>query len=273
MASSSTCNRPTASTTANHKKVSLLLPALLWIVLSCTASVAQSLEVRRPLFQYPSRALVPGIRNVVKNVVVTTTNEGQQVLETKTRQAVDLLRGGNEKAQSLLKRHPFASAVTITTCNAVVADLLTQLVLEAGKAPFNLQRTILFGVFGFLYQGIFQYTLVNCVWERLFPGTSKKAVISKICAMNLISDPFLFLPVFYVFKQFLADGGVPSWSIFKAAFMTYKTNAFVDLRNSWMTWFPGHAVTYGVMPAHKRIPWMAFLSLFYMIVLSVTRGG
>jgi hypothetical protein len=107
--------------------------------------------------------------------------------------------------------------------------------------------------------------------------------------MNLLSDPFLFLPVFYTFKQFssglvtaaadgTASGGLTgvvgaTSSIVKAAITTYKTNAFVDLRNSWMVWFPGHAVTYGLMPSHKRIPWMAFLSLFYMIILSLTRGG
>jgi hypothetical protein len=120
---------------------------------------------------------------------------------------------------------------------------------------------------------------VNNVWEKLFPGKSRKAVFQKICAMNLLSDPFLFLPVFYVFKQLLIVLTTPSEgvssisSIVHAAIQTYKANAVADLRNSWLVWFPGHAITYGVMPKHKRLPWMSFLGLFYMIVLSLTRGG
>ena len=37
--------------------------------------------------------------------------------------------------------------------------------------------------------------------------------------------------------------------------------------------FPGHAVTYGVMPLHMRMPWIASLSFGYLSVLSFTRGG
>ena len=32
-------------------------------------------------------------------------------------------------------------------------------------------------------------------------------------------------------------------------------------------------VPYAVMAPHRRIPWMAFLSFFYMCILSFTRGG
>lgn len=247
-----------------------VLQSLLLLFFSCTA---QSLEVRRSIFttQAPPVRILSSSSHYVATTIQTTHQEVWK--HSTTQRVIEALRGGNAKAQSFLQNHPFAAAISITTCNAVVADLMTQLVLNSSKAPYQLSRTLLFAAFGFLYQGVVQYTLVNNVWEKLFPGTSTNNVVKKICAMNLISDPFLFLPVFYVFKQFLADGGNMSLGIIKAAISTYKANALVDLRNSWMVWFPGHAVTYGVMPQHKRIPWMAFLSLFYMIVLSLTRGG
>ncbi|CAB9523532.1 Mpv17 / PMP22 family [Seminavis robusta] len=176
------------------------------------------------------------------------------------------------KGDSFLKRHPFSSAVAITTVNAILADLLTQLVFEGTTNPWNPKRTLVFGAFGFLYQGMVQYAIVNLVWEKVFPGTSKRAVVSKICAMNLFSDPLFFMPTFYIFQEAMTTGTV-GWATVKAALLAYKGNCFMDWRNSWMVWFPGHAVTYGVMPTHKRIPWMAFLSFFYMCVLSITRGG
>lgn len=117
-----------------------------------------------------------------------------------------------------------------------------------------------------------QYFIVNMLWEKRFPGTKPKAVIAKICGMNLLSDPLVFMPTFYIFKQVMSQGGLGLATV-KAALMAYKTNCLIDWRNSWMVWFPGHAVTYGVMKPHQRIPWMAFLSFFYMCVLSITRGG
>jgi len=185
-----------------------------------------------------------------------------------------LLSGGDggaleEKKPSLLERHPFGSAVVITSVNAVAADLLTQLVFEKGL--WNPKRSLLFGAFGFLFQGMAQYAIVNLGWARIFPGNSKRAVVSKVCGMNLLSDPMLFFPLFYIFKETLQGGF--AFATVKAALMSYKANCFMDWRNSWCVWFPGHAVTYGVMPLHARIPWMAFLSFFYMCVLSLTRGA
>jgi len=198
----------------------------------------------------------------------------QRQLQLKKMQQI---RGG-----SFLKRHPLFSAVCITTCNAICADIVTQLVFEKA-ASLNVARTTVFGVFGCLYQGLVQYAIVNGVWENVFPGSSKRNIVAKICAMNLLSDPLFFMPTFYIFKEIMVtatsttapSAAAAAWSvgaIVKTALLNYKANCLVDWRNSWMVWFPGHAVTYGVMPQHKRIPWMAFLSFFYMCVLSLTRG-
>jgi Mpv17 / PMP22 family len=233
------------------------------------------------------RELQAGTSSALSSTVIGT----KDLVERKTRKVVDSVRGGNIKAQNFLQDHPFASAVIITTVNAVCADLMTQLVLErsAGAVVWNWQRTALFGAFGFFFQGFCQYAIVNWGWEKLFPGTSTRAVASKVCGMNLVSDPLFFFPAFYLFKQILVwqsgasaatatvvegTGRLAALTSFvSSALSSYHQNAWSDWKNSWMVWFPGHAVTYGVMPKHKRIPWMAFLSFFYMCVLSLTRGG
>ena len=194
---------------------------------------------------------------------------------TTTRAFVTRHRGGgkdqdDQKAESFLKRHPFASAITITTCNAVAADIFTQLIVQSKPMKeWDVQRTFLLGAFGMLFQGCAQYTVVNVVWERLCPGTSPKSVIAKILGMNLLSDPLLFFPCFYIFQTFLEQRQLAVG----AAMERYGQNCWSDWKNSWMVWFPGHGITYGVMPPHRRIPWMAFLSFFYMCILSFTRGG
>lgn len=189
-------------------------------------------------------------------------------------------RGGGPGPGGLLKRHPFASAVAITTCNAVLADLLTQFLIEprTDTWAWNRARTTLFAAFGFSFQGCAQYCVVNLGWERAFPGTKGKAVLSKMCGMNFVSDPLLFFPTFYAFKEVLNAGGLAAAAAAPAgtlrlAMRAYGGNCWQDWRNSWLVWFPGHAVTYGLMRPHQRIPWMAFLSFFYMCVLSITRGA
>jgi len=182
--------------------------------------------------------------------------------------------GGEEEehqagSSSFLQKHPFWSACAITTANSFAADLLTQRVFESG--PWNPKRSAVFAAFGFLYQGMAQYAIVNLGWERAFPGTKPKAVLSKICGMNFLSDPILFMPSFYIFKEVMTRG--IGMATVRAALAGYKANCLSDWRNSWLVWFPGHAITYGVMKPHQRIPWMAFLSFFYMCILSLTRGG
>lgn len=140
-----------------------------------------------------------------------------------------VLQDNQKSEESFLKRHPFASAVAITTCNAVAADLFTQLIVQSKPIKdFDMQRTILLGAFGLLFQGCAQYTVVNVVWERLFPGTSPKSVVAKILGMNLLSDPLLFFPCFYIFQTFLEHRRLA----IGAAMERYAQNYWTDWKNS-----------------------------------------
>jgi Mpv17 / PMP22 family len=250
-------------------KLQILLSALM--LLACS-SEAFSRDFARPTVHLPPQR-IPTTRLEQASVAVPVdvyNNDDDNRPNVFQRVAESLPRGGTTTEGSFLQRHPFVSAFSITTVNAVLADLLTQLVFEGN--PWNPKRSLVFGAFGLLYQGMVQYAIVNLFWEKLFPGNSRKAVVSKICGMNLLADPLFFMPTFYIFKEVMATGSLGMATV-KAALLGYKANCLLDWRNSWMVWFPGHAVTYGVMPSHKRIPWMAFLSFFYMCVLSITRGG
>ena len=239
------------------------------IVLSCCDASRSAAVAHRDLAASGSRRrrTQVGVDVIVDDDASSTT--------ISTRDFVIRHRGGgvdqdDQITESFLKRHPFASAVAITTCNAIAADLFTQLLVQSKPMKeWDVQRTVLLGAFGMLFQGCAQYTVVNVLWERLCPGTSPKSVIAKILGMNLLSDPLLFFPCFYIFQTYLEQRQLAVG----AAMERYGQNCWSDWKNSWMVWFPGHGITYGVMPPHRRIPWMAFLSFFYMCILSFTRGG
>ena len=113
-----------------------------------------------------------------------------------------------------IMRHPFKSGLTITTVKTVAADLLVQFAIE--RREWEARRTALFAAFGFFYQGAVQYVFVNILLERLFPGRSLRAVLSKIAMMNGFCDPCFFLPTFYIFKESIRSTHLPDASTVRA---------------------------------------------------------
>jgi hypothetical protein len=175
---------------------------------------------------------------------------------------------------AVAQRNPLKTSLGVTSAKACLADLFTQNKIER-REHVDPQRLATFTLFGFVYQGGIQYWMVNVLWERLFPGSGLVPAAQKILAMNLISDPVFFFPTFYTMRTVLAnphDALHSPYSVVSTALSLYKERCFEDWRNSWVIWIPGHMITYGVMPMHLRMPWVASLSFSYMCILSYTRG-
>ena len=89
-------------------------------------------------------------------------------------------------------------------------------------------------------------------------------------AANLIADPFFF-PIL------LAEGVRRRSECTRLRrcppLAKYRSNLFEDIRNSWMIWFPTHAVTYALVPIHLRMPWVACVSFGYVGLVSMMRGA
>ena len=160
---------------------------------------------------------------------------------------------------------------TFTSGKAMAADLFIQTQVEKCDRV-DRKRVLLFGSFGLFYQGMFQYWMYNKLFERLFPGTGVKNVIKKVAITNLFCDPVLFFPTFYTFREML-DRGHFEASCVTDGLTAYSRNITEDVRNSWAIWVPAHAVTYGIIPTHFRMPWIACVSFGYVGLLSYTRGS
>ena len=174
------------------------------------------------------------------------------------------------RVNEAMRRQPLLTSIVVTGAKAAAADLMIQAVVEK-RARVDERRVATFGLFGATYQGCVQYFLFNHVLEWWRPGRSVRAVALKIAATNFCLDPVLFFPVFYSLREMLATGELGAHTV-TAALAKYRENVFEDLRNSWGVWFPCHAVTYGLMPLHLRMPWVALVSFSYVGLLSFTRG-
>mmetsp|Transcript_13056 Transcript_13056/g.42563 ORF Transcript_13056/g.42563 Transcript_13056/m.42563 type:complete len:185 (-) Transcript_13056:609-1163(-) len=176
-----------------------------------------------------------------------------------------LLRGVDAFAAA----QPMWFSMFVTGTKAFSADALVQLAVEERRS-LDARRSLVFASFGALYQGGFQYVAFNYVLERFWRGTALRNVAMKVALTNAILDPCFFFPTFYSLKEALANG--PSATTVSTALSKYRANYWPDWVNSWTVWLPGHCVTYGLMPLHWRMPWVAAVSFGYVCLLSKTRG-
>jgi protein Mpv17 len=126
------------------------------------------------------------------------------------------------------------------------------------------RRTLAFLLYGGLYQGCVQYFIFNECFPRWFgSGEDVWTVATKVLFDLFALTPFLCLPFAYLFKAF-AFRYSPAEGISR-----YLEDAKRDLLvKYWIFWGPTQCITFGVMPAQWRIPFIAAMSFFWLITLS-----
>ena len=173
-----------------------------------------------------------------------------------------------------MREHPLKASIIVTAGKAGAADLMVQTAFEQ-RENLDRRRLLTFFLFGGGYQGCFQYWVFNCWFERWFPGRALWPTVQKVLAANLIADPVFFFPTFYTLKEALArpPSEALRFDTVRVALSKYYDHCLVDWRNTWGVWLPGHLVTYGLMPMHLRMTWIAAVSFGYLSLLSFTRGA
>jgi len=180
------------------------------------------------------------------------------------------------------KTMPFASAFATCGVKAAMADLVAQkrAATQAGEtdvendtiilgqmdeSPFEKRRNFAFFLYGGFYQGMAQQVIFNEVFPLIFgQGNDPLTVASKVLCDSLFVTPFLCLPVAYVVKSVIFQYS------FKEAMSRYRDDVMKNglLVKYWSLWGPVQCLTFGVVPQHLRIVWIAFVSFFWLIIFS-----
>ena len=160
----------------------------------------------------------------------------------------------------------------ITGIKTIAADLVTQTLIEKKSMnDIDWTRTTVFGAFGFLQMGCLQYYMYNKLFFQLWPGVTFKQTMKKVLVDQFIYTPFIYFPVFYTLRGFINERRVNKQTLIFAKIM-YKNNVMDDLRRFWTIWIPGMWITFQIMPMHLRLPWIAGLSFFWVMILSYYSG-
>lgn len=178
--------------------------------------------------------------------------------------------------------NPYAAGAIVAGFKAGSADILAQKrqirkfwneegvqeSVETGQRKgieFDIRRTVAFLMYGAIYQGFAQEFTYNHLYPMLFgTETTTIIVLKKVFCDMCIQTPLLTLPIAYYSKALLAK------STFKEAMAHYVD----DVKNRgllfkfWALWTPVQCLTFSVIPEHFRVSFIAFVSFFWVIILS-----
>jgi protein Mpv17 len=167
---------------------------------------------------------------------------------------------------------PLTSAFLTCGVKASAADVVAQKTQAAKDranyedvSPFQKKRNFAFLMYGGLYQGIAQEIIFNELFPILFgQGTDVLTVASKVLFDSFIVTPLVCLPVAYVVKSVIFQYSL------KEAFDRYITDITKNglLFKYWSIWGPVQCLTFGVVPQHLRIAFIAVVSFFWLIIFS-----
>ena len=183
--------------------------------------------------------------------------------------------------------YPFANNILIAATKTAAADLLAQTVI--GGTPLNeidLQRSLLFCLFGAVYLGAFQYLYQVQIFKRIFDvdkftqqSWAEKAqdkegltALAAQTALDLTVLTAVYLPAFYIFKASVFAGSLDPSVWVHTGWDNYVTNFAKDEVDLIRVWLPADLVCFSV-PLYLRLPVRHVVSFVWTAYLSFARGG
>jgi len=168
---------------------------------------------------------------------------------------------------SFYQTQPYQAAFLTCSMKASAADWVVQTRQEQEeKEELDIQRNVAFIVYGGLYQGIFQQFLYNTLFPMVFGNdVTVSSVIEQVAVDMTVLTPFLCLPVAYLVKSSMnADES------FQDGLEKYWKHVQQEglLQKYWMLWIPVQTLTFGVIPQHLRIVFIACVSFVWLMILS-----
>ena len=156
----------------------------------------------------------------------------------------------------------------------------------------DLSRNLAFLLYGGLYQGMAQQFMYSRVFPDMFGHgpLDMTALASQVAFDMAIVGPFLCLPTAYIVKSLFAPSSSTSSSETSdhdettdnttTSTLTLGLEKYMNdvtqqglLLKYWGLWTPVNFVTFGVVPPHFRVAFVATVSFFWVFVLSSVAGS
>jgi Mpv17 / PMP22 family len=190
------------------------------------------------------------------------------------------------------RTNPFAAAAIICGVKASAADYVAQrrqikkrddkksslsvqqqpVLVESNSSNNNnnnnkadLRRNFAFILYGSLYQGMAQEFIYNHLYPVWFgTGTDPTTVLVKVIFDVTLQTTLVTLPIAYLAKALIFNY---SWQVALARYTDDIQNHGLLVKYISL-WFPVNCLTFSVVPEYLRVSWIAFVSFFWLIILS-----
>jgi hypothetical protein len=223
----------------------------------------------------------------VANIDTDDTNFFIQSLQKKVT-SEDKVTGATETSENayvqFAKENPSINNIMIATVKTAGADFLAQTAF--GSEAFDVERSLLFALFGAVYLGAFQYLYQVNIFKKIFdvdkftsqswsdkmkdvPGL--KALAAQT-GLDLTVLTLVYLPTFYIFKASVFSGSMDPSVWFSSGISTYQANFSSDETDLIKVWLPADLVCFSV-PLYLRLPVRHVVSFVWTAYLSFARGG
>lgn len=207
------------------------------------------------------------------------TNTGLHVLSDPS-SSVAVASSALATLDSFWQTDPYAAAAIACGFKASAADMVAQKnppveeekkeelipALSPALSPAtDYKRNAAFLLYGSLYQGISQEFIYNHLYPVWFgSGNEIPVVLTKVAFDLLVQTTLVTLPMAYCIK-----GAIFGTNLQESLTKYWKDVQTQGLLQKYFTlWGPVQCLTFGVVPEHYRVTFIAVVSFFWLIILS-----
>lgn len=169
-----------------------------------------------------------------------------------------------------LRARPRLTNSVVSMLIATSADTVAQVVERASEGGswvgLDLRRNGALAITSAVYNGAILTTWFMAIGQAL-PRTDFRSCIAKLAATQLILQPLIYVPFFFVFHGFMLRQSLSEiWSVFESEY-------FALLIRLWSLFMPTRLVMFLFVPVRYQVLWDSSVSFFWQVVLSLFEAG
>jgi hypothetical protein len=165
---------------------------------------------------------------------------------------------------------PYMAAFLTCACKASAADLFAQKNKDPDQdTAIDVSRNLAFLAYGGIWQGLFQQFLFTALYPLLFAGNTWDSILGQVAFDTTVMGPMVCLPIVYTVKNLFRTGDLSGETVTEAL-ETYYDHVTTRglLTTYWYIWIPAQCATFGFVPPHLRVLFVAAVSFFWVTKLS-----
>eukprot|EP00984_Skeletonema_dohrnii_P008169 scaffold3003_cov104-Skeletonema_dohrnii-CCMP3373.AAC.2 len=168
------------------------------------------------------------------------------------------------------KASPLIAGFLTASTKACFADSMAQY-RDTGTTKFDIKRNLAMVLYSGTILGLCCAVMYNQVFPIMFAGETNPLLLAIKMTLfdGFINAPLIWLPPAYIAKALIYNQ--PKREALQKYVTDVKENGL--LKKYWSLWLPASLTNFLFVPAHFRVAFVAGVSFFWMIMLSIVANN